>query len=373
MLVKVPSYYKKFRCIAGRCSDTCCDGWKISIDEETVKKYKGHKGELKGRFEKSLICKGKDAYFLLQGSRCPFLNDENECDIYIKMGKEALSSTCASFPRRITVKGGRMQACLSMSCPEAAGMLLKEKDGIKYQSYDDGAVYPEKLDNADVFINLVGDAFINVIKNRDISLKKRIIMIIFAADSIRRGYDNSFEECVELIEGLNAGTGIKELEDLVSGAAGVENLEVRKQMLSDIMDIYASLCSSRNHHSLSIELTDDYAGGVYNDIVSADGVEQYVYQYENYIEYFIFRHMQECVDSDDIFNMAVMMCVSYAVINAMDKMCIKKYGELSMENQVEIMHYYSKIIEHSKKDYDMMLEGIKRFGYDKISYMVVLI
>lgn len=373
MLVKVPSFYKEFRCTAGKCSDTCCDGWKILIDDESVKKYKGHKGELKGRFEKSIICQGKDAYFLLQGSRCPFLNDENKCDIYINMGKDALSSTCASFPRRISVKGGRMQACLSMSCPEAAGLVLKEKDGIKFESYDDGAVYTEKLNNKDVFINRVGDAFINIIKNKTIPLKKRIIMIIFAADSIRRGYDNSFEESVELIEGLNDSRGINELKDLVSGAACVENLEVKKQVLSEIMDIYASLCLSRNHHSLSVELINDYANGIYYDIVSFAGTEQYIYQYENYIEYYIFRHIQECRDGDDIFNMAVMMCVSYSVIKALDKMCIKKYGKLSMENQVEIMHYYSKIIEHSQKDYEMMLDGIKRFGYDKVSYMVVLI
>ena len=31
--------YDTFACIAGRCPDTCCAGWQILIDEESLERY----------------------------------------------------------------------------------------------------------------------------------------------------------------------------------------------------------------------------------------------------------------------------------------------------------------------------------------------
>ena len=36
MILKVPSYYEKFHCIADQCKDNCCYGWEIDIDEGTT-------------------------------------------------------------------------------------------------------------------------------------------------------------------------------------------------------------------------------------------------------------------------------------------------------------------------------------------------
>jgi lysine-N-methylase len=34
-----PLYMEKFACIGSECEDTCCVGWKISIDQSTYKEY----------------------------------------------------------------------------------------------------------------------------------------------------------------------------------------------------------------------------------------------------------------------------------------------------------------------------------------------
>ena len=39
MLYTIPDYYPSFECIADKCEDTCCAGWQIVIDKETLKKY----------------------------------------------------------------------------------------------------------------------------------------------------------------------------------------------------------------------------------------------------------------------------------------------------------------------------------------------
>ena len=49
-----PDFYDGFACIASRCRDTCCAGWEIEVDEETLKKYREVPGNF-GRLLRSRI------------------------------------------------------------------------------------------------------------------------------------------------------------------------------------------------------------------------------------------------------------------------------------------------------------------------------
>jgi hypothetical protein len=40
-----PKYYLDFKCIADRCEHSCCIGWEIDIDENTLTRYKDLKDE----------------------------------------------------------------------------------------------------------------------------------------------------------------------------------------------------------------------------------------------------------------------------------------------------------------------------------------
>ena len=54
MQYTVPHYYKKFRCIAGECPDTCCAGWQIQIDPVSLKKYRETEGPLGARLHNEI-------------------------------------------------------------------------------------------------------------------------------------------------------------------------------------------------------------------------------------------------------------------------------------------------------------------------------
>lgn len=36
----VPDYYADFACIAGACRHTCCVGWEIDIDPDSLRRYR---------------------------------------------------------------------------------------------------------------------------------------------------------------------------------------------------------------------------------------------------------------------------------------------------------------------------------------------
>lgn len=123
-----PNYYKEFSCIAGSCPDTCCAGWQIVIDNKTLKKYQHFKGPFHNRLHNDIDW--KEHVFRQYNRRCAFLNEENLCDIYTEAGPKMLCDTCRNYPRHIKEFEGLREISLSLSCPEAARILLSQKEKV---------------------------------------------------------------------------------------------------------------------------------------------------------------------------------------------------------------------------------------------------
>ena len=54
MIYSYPDYYKKFRCIADKCPDTCCSDWQIVIDDESLEKYRNYAGEYRQTLHRNI-------------------------------------------------------------------------------------------------------------------------------------------------------------------------------------------------------------------------------------------------------------------------------------------------------------------------------
>ena len=87
MLYTIPDYYKEFACIADKCEDTCCAGWQIVIDKETLKKYTKVKGDYRKHLWTSIDWFQK-SFKQDKDKRCAFLNEKNLCDLYLSQGEE---------------------------------------------------------------------------------------------------------------------------------------------------------------------------------------------------------------------------------------------------------------------------------------------
>lgn len=123
-----PNYYKEFSCIAGSCPDTCCAGWQIVIDNKTLKEYQHFKGPFHNRLHNDIDW--KEHVFRQYNRRCAFLNEENLCDIYTEAGPKMLCDTCRNYPRHIEEFEGLREISLYLSCPEAARILLSQKEKV---------------------------------------------------------------------------------------------------------------------------------------------------------------------------------------------------------------------------------------------------
>lgn len=127
MKIVKPTFYKNFKCIAGDCPDSCCHGWEVDADSDSLEYYKtlDNSLEIKKRID-SVLSKDEfdnTIFTLAPKKRCPFLNDENLCDMHIAIGGEHTPYTCRTFPRFIYDYGATREIGISFSCPVASDMM----------------------------------------------------------------------------------------------------------------------------------------------------------------------------------------------------------------------------------------------------------
>ena len=139
MKIVTPHYYKDFKCIAGACTDTCCAGWDVDVDDKSYRYYKTVDGNF-GKRLKSVMVPEKEGgcTFTLQNGRCPFLNDNNLCDLYIALGEDKLCDTCAEFPRFINEYGSVKEIGIAPSCKTAGEIIFNYDKVLTFDEEEDG-------------------------------------------------------------------------------------------------------------------------------------------------------------------------------------------------------------------------------------------
>ncbi len=130
-----PTYADSFRCIGSACEDTCCQGWAVPIDRQTYEKYQNLPDvPLQALVQSSVVAQpmGADGaepvpfakILMTKENQCPLLNEERLCRVQIACGESFLSHACAVYPRVINTIDGAPDMSLSLSCPEAARLVL---------------------------------------------------------------------------------------------------------------------------------------------------------------------------------------------------------------------------------------------------------
>lgn len=127
MKLYAPKYYKQFRCIADKCTHSCCIGWEIDVDGETLEKYQSLTGDYAEAIRNSISTDGTPHFKLGKCDRCPHLDERGLCKIILNVGEDYLCDICREHPRfynftRVAEVG------LGMSCPEAARVILDFSD-----------------------------------------------------------------------------------------------------------------------------------------------------------------------------------------------------------------------------------------------------
>jgi lysine-N-methylase len=123
MKLRAPKYYLDFACIADRCKHSCCIGWEIDVDADTMAKYSALCGGYGEEMKKSIS--GDPPHFALrEGDRCPHLDERGLCRIICEFGDGYLCDICREHPRFYNSTARGREAGLGISCEEACRIVL---------------------------------------------------------------------------------------------------------------------------------------------------------------------------------------------------------------------------------------------------------
>lgn len=125
----VLSYYHKFKCIASACKHTCCAGWEMNIDKQSLENYLAEKSSFSSALKSGINVK-KSRFKADKSGRCAFLNDKGLCEIIKNLGEESLCQVCRDHPRFRAFFSDRIETGLGFSCEESARLILSFKEKI---------------------------------------------------------------------------------------------------------------------------------------------------------------------------------------------------------------------------------------------------
>lgn len=173
-----PCYYDRFRCIADRCPDNCCEGWQIMIDEQSLEKYRQVDGPFGNRLLGSIDW--QEGSFRQNRGKCCFLNRDGLCDLQKELGEDYLCRTCMQYPRHVEEYDGLREWSLSLSCPEAARMILADPEPfclLEEQTEEEEELSEEFEDFDLLLFSQLEEAravMFNILREHKLSMEERI-------------------------------------------------------------------------------------------------------------------------------------------------------------------------------------------------------
>ena len=136
-------YVTGFRCIGAECEDTCCAGWKVSLERrahDDLAAVMAADPAAQRLFAANITpvtgpTASPDHFAIIEldaAGRCRFLAaDSDLCTIHGTYGEHLLGGVCSTYPRQLNRIGGRTELSLAMSCPEAARLCLLAPDALE--------------------------------------------------------------------------------------------------------------------------------------------------------------------------------------------------------------------------------------------------
>lgn len=347
-----PSYYKNFTCIADRCPDTCCAGWAVVADSESLEKYCKTGGAFGDKIRSVIaVDEDGDTVFTPINNRCPFLLDSGLCEMYIELGRESLCRTCRQYPRHITFFGARCETGISLSCPEAARLILQGDGPITFEE-ENTLDFPQPTDiDPELYFTLLEarKRAIDILQCREFSISRRVCAFLEFSEEISphiRHY-----ECDKI------RTAIKK------NYFATEKAAYSPRRANGSVKKYFS--DFRSLEMLDPSFSDRLQNAGSVDIPAFSGDET---KFEHLMVYFVFRYFMTAVFDLDLLTKSKFSAVSFIIIR---RLCAAENAD--KEKCIKIMQRFSKEVEHSASNMDFLEKTMKKSRFYSVRNLINLI
>lgn len=313
MKLIAPDYYTKFKCIADRCKHSCCIGWVIDVDPDTLAYYHSVTGPLGERLKKGIDESGETAHFILgEGERCPFLNQSGLCDLIIGLGEDCLCQICTDHPRYRNFYSDRTEIGLGLCCEAAGDLILKRQEKATLVVLEDDGEN-EELDVPDESLLTWREQLFAIVQDRSLTIEERAAAILKAAE-----------------------------------------FTIPERSLAEWAEIYMEL------ERLEESWTDRLEELKSTDISHAPSLDmpEWEIAFEQLLVYFLYRQLPFALDDGEYEGRAAFCVLSYRIIRDLCRVHAVLHGSVNLDDLVEIARQYSAEIEYSDENVEALLDAL---------------
>lgn len=358
-------FFNDFACIGGACPNTCCAGWSISADSDSVSYYKSITGSFGDKLKENLLVHNGNTFFRSAEIKCPFLTAENLCEIYQKLGKEHMCQTCTDYPRTSHIYGDIVFTSLVLSCPEVARMLINRTSTLEFDFGElPDADINSKIDTStdwNLFNTLISGLItsIGLLQNRTYSLTTRMGLLFLFNQTLQTYLDNQGD----------AQAIIASYSDPVMLATFSESSEIKSpnfsKRISDFTNIFRHWEKFENRHHLNPFCKDcEHFINLFlsapeellsNPLLSTVTESQFDIQYENYCVYYLFRYYMNAYKSrnltTELSRLATLLNFQQCILLS----CMfTRHVSATTDLQSEIFSATSRFFEHCPKNLELL-------------------
>ena len=349
MICEYPDYYEKFHCIGGSCPDTCCAGWEVDVDEESLNYYKSLDGPFGDRLRSHLKEENGEVYFpLTKEIRCPFLNKRNLCDIYQKLGEESLCQVCTEYPRYFMDVGNYEQIDMSLSCMELGRIFFSDPGPVQYiRSEND--VLGEELspdeENELVSVLALRNEAIKILQEDPVrplaEQLKDVISLAEDAVSLDPAYAHGAEDANVLSAAYHHRITAFISESTNDLSQLMEKLEVLDERWTNELSKLRQFTETDFNEQLKL----------FKRTLGS----QEEHWFRRLSVYFVYRYFIDASMDGDLMRSLRILIRSLRIILRMAVLRFKEQGGcFTLMDMADVSHLYSKEVEHSDDNVEIM-------------------
>ena len=363
----MPKYMANFKCIGPNCTDTCCAGWDINIDEYTFNKYENSKDKLKLLVKDKYIQNKKSndsfnyGFMVIENTnKCPFLNDSMLCDIHGNCGEENLSITCRRYPRVFNIIDNIYEKSGIPSCEEVCKKAFLNKDKMEFietsEIIDENSIEIRRMIDSEAFIGSdsllqyfwdIRVISINIMQNRNFNIEERLSILKNFYSNLEKLRDNNDFYNIEIfLENLNdENFNFNSLKE----SNFTENTDFYNLILSD--NLFNNVIGVKIKSFLQklrkdiLKIEKDFKNINLNKI----NLDNYNYIFENYLVNQIFKDIIPFNKGMNLGASIKVVINTYRIIKAYI-LCSCTYSKelLTEHHIIKIIQALSKDTEHNK-------------------------
>jgi len=362
MLLRVPDYYKHFQCIAAKCKNSCCIGWEIDIDEDTFDYYQNIPGKFGEKLRHNMTNE-KENHFHLKGNHCPFLNQNNLCDICMELGEESLCEICTEYPRFTTEYANTVEKCLGLSCEEACRIIIENKNKVVLEDMyfeEEEEKIPQREKQAIVCVETVRKTSLKILQNRKDGIQKRLqkyLSFCYEVQTVRNHSERfltevEIEDIFRKVDGLEPDSfsvKIDFFQNFLNRLRTYEELEILNETWPAYLKKMKQLADMYNKEEV-----------LQNIVPKISGMKQELeIEFEQLAVYFVIRYAMKGVSDGQIASYAGFLILSLLFIRDMFLTKIQlKDDILTKEERIDMIRLYSSEVEHSKENMEFLYKSI---------------